>query len=66
MFIGDLGDTIHVKLKKHFLDLQPFGQQISDQNGNKNFFMLAINKFNAARVESWPQVCKGLIRNQGQ
>ena len=56
MFVGDLGDTVHVKLRKHHLDLRPYGQQKAAHSGKQVFFLLGLNKFSGARIEPGPQV----------
>ena len=54
--IGDLGDTIHIQLKKQHLDLKRSNQQIADLAGNQIYYLVAVNKFSGARILTGPDV----------
>ena len=52
MMIADLGDTVHIHLRRQFLDLRASDQQIAHHTGSQVFFLYAINKFNGAKIQT--------------
>ena len=56
MLIGDLGDTIHVKLRKQHLDLRPYAQQLAEYSGTRVLFVTGLNKYNGAEFKTGLEV----------